>query len=510
MRGPVSPPGSDPPQRGRPNRYCCGRRETCTAAYARRMPPVTTTPRAARPRLQRHVQLARLAVLGAVAMLAFGVGYEEGSNLTAAPLPGAVVAPVAAVAGELPAAPGVQPGGPAFTATSTALPSAALQARLTELRKAFSTPGVSVTIIWPDGRSWTGVSGWANVRTRTPVYSGTAFSVASVTKTFVAALMLDLAEDGRLSIDDRVRRWLPTARVPWAVTIRQMLQHTSGLYDYFSNPTIGSALLADKRRVWTASRALSYMRAPYFTAGNGWRYSNSNYVLLGQIVQRVTGRTVAAELRRRFIDPLGLSRTFMQGVETRRGTVATAYVQHGWGTSMRWINQSDGTPIAPWTSLTTAAGNAGAMASSSRDLAVWARALYGGAVLEPASLAAMEDVSRSVALHASRRYGLGVMEEWFGGRWTYGHNGRLDGSRSSIRYLPAYGFTIAVVTNQDRYSPDSFGTRLMDIAIASLPSVPPPSQLSSRTATADLPATSSPTPAPFTSEAPSLAPSPAD
>ena len=106
----------------------------------------------------------------------------------------------------------------------------------------------------------------------------------------------------------------------------------------------------------------------------------------------------------------------------------------------------------------------------------------------------MEDVSRSVALHASRRYGLGVMEEWFGGRRTYGHSGRLNGSRSSIRYLPAYGFTIAVVTNQDRYSPDSIGTPLMDIAIASLPTVLPPSQLSSRTVTADL--TASPPPAP--------------
>jgi D-alanyl-D-alanine carboxypeptidase len=463
------------------------------AAYARDMPPVTGTLRVVRLRHpRRRGQAGRLAVLVAFAMFAFGVGFERGSNLTAAPQPSAVVAPVAAVAGELPGAPGVQPGGPAFTATTTALPSAVLQARLTELRKAYSTPGVSVTIIWPDGRSWTGVSGWANVRTRMPVYSGTAFSVASVTKTFVAALMLDLAEEHRLSLNDRVRSWLPTARVSWSVTIRQLLDHTSGVYDFFSNPTIDAALLADKRRAWSSSRALSYVRSPYFAAGTGWHYSNSNYVLLGQIVRRATGRTVAAELRRRFIDPLGLSRTFMQGVEARRGTVATAYVQQGWGTSVRWINQSDGTPIAPWTSLTTAAGNAGAIASSSRDLAVWARALYGGAVLEPASLAAMEDVSRSVALHASRRYGLGVMEEWFGGRRTYGHNGRLNGSRSSIRYLPAYGFTIAVVTNQDRYSPDSIGTRLMDIAIASLTPAPSPS----------------PTPSPSAAPAPSATPVP--
>jgi hypothetical protein len=115
---------------------------------------------------------------------------------------------------------------------------------------------------------------------------------------------------------------------------------------------------------------------------------------------------------------------------------------------------------------------------------VWARALYGGAVLEPTSLTAMEDVSHSVSVGATRRYGLGLMEEWFGGRRTYGHTGRLIGSRSSIRYLPDYGFTIAVVTNQDRYSSDSIGTPLMDIAIASVTPVPPPSPILSPSATA--------------------------
>jgi D-alanyl-D-alanine carboxypeptidase len=449
------------------------------------MPSVTTTPRVARRRhVQRRVQLARLAVLSAVAVLTFGIGFNRGSELTAAPRASSVVAPVAAVAGESPAAPAGIPGVSPIYATTTALPSAALQARLAELRKRYTMPGVSVTIIWPDGRSWSGVSGWANLKTRMPVYGGTAFAIGSVTKTFMAALILDLAEERRLSLNDRVRRWLPTARVSSSVTIRQLLDHTSGVYDFFSNPTIDAALLADKRRVWTSSRALSYVRSPYFAAGKGWHYSNSNYVLLGQIVRRVTGRTVAAELRRRFVNPLGLSRTFMQGVETRRSTVATAYVQRGWGTSLRQVSQSDGTSIAPFTSVTTAAGNAGAIAASSRDLAVWARALYGGAVLEPTSLTAMEDVSHSVSVGATRRYGLGLMEEWFGGRRTYGHTGRLIGSRSSIRYLPDYGFTIAVVTNQDRYSSDSIGTPLMDIAIASVTPVPPPSPILSPSATA--------------------------
>ncbi len=462
------------------------------------MPPVTTHPGVVRPRPVRHrVQLGRLAVLVAVSLIGFGVGFERGSDLSTAPRPSSVVAPVAAVAGESPAVGARLPADTTTSATSTALPTAALQTRLAELRKKYSAPGVSVTIIWPDGRRWSGVSGWANLRNRVPVSGGTAFAIGSVTKTFMAALILDLAEERRISLDDRVRRWLPTARVSWAVTIRQMLDHTSGLYDYFSNPTIDAALLADKRRVWSPARALSYMRAPYFAAGTDWHYSNSNYVLLGQVVQRVTGRSVAAELRRRFVDRLGLTRTFMQGVEARRGTVATAYVQRGWGTSLRWVNQSDGTPIAPFTSVTTAAGNAGAVAASSRDLAVWARALYGGTILEPASLAAMEDVSHSISVGATRRYGLGFMEEWLGGRRTFGHSGRLIGSRSSIRYLPDYGFTIAVVTNQDRYSPDSIGTPLMNIAIASLPSIPPPSPAPS------------PSPTPLPSPTQSSEPSPA-
>jgi D-alanyl-D-alanine carboxypeptidase len=469
------------------------------------MPPRTTAPGIVRSRRVRRLQVRRLAVLVVVAVVAFGVGFELGSDVTATPPAGAIVAPVAVVeASESPVASASLPAGSSPSTTTTPLPSAALQTRLAELRKKYAVPGVSVTIIWPDGRRWTGVSGWANVRNRVPVSSGTPFAVGSVSKTFLAALILDLAEDGRLSLDDRVRRWLPTARVSWTVRIRDMLDHTSGLYDFFSNPTIDAALLADKRRVWTASRSLSYMRAPYFPARTDWHYSNSNYVLLGQVVQRATGHTVAAELRRRFIDPLRLSRTFMQGVEARRGTVATAYVQKGWGTSLRWVNQSDGTPIAPFTSVTTAAGNAGAIAASSRDLAVWAFALYGGAVLEPASLAAMEDVSRSLSVGSSTWYGLGMTEAWFGGRRTFGHNGRLIGSRSSIRYLPDSGFAIAVVTNQDRYSPDVIGTALLKIAIPSPTPVSPASPLPSPSSTPSV----SPTPEPSPASVPTPEPSP--
>jgi D-alanyl-D-alanine carboxypeptidase len=343
------------------------------------------------------------------------------------------------------------------------LPTAALQTRLDSLRLKYGVPGVSVTIIWPDGRTWTGVSGWANLSHRVPVVSGTAFAVGSVTKTFVAALVLQLASEGKFRLDDRVRTYLPTAKVNAGVTIRQMLNHTSGTYDFFSNPRIDASILADKRRVWSESRSLSFVLGAYFHSGRGWHYSNTNYVQLGQLVRKVTGHSVTAEIRRRFLDPLGMSRTFMQGAEAKHGTVATAYVVSGSGSTLRRVSLADGTSIAPFTSVTTAAGSAGAIASSSRDLAVWARALYAGDVLDAGSIAAMEDVSASVAHDSWVPYGLGFMDESLGGRETFGHSGRLIGARASMRYLPATGFTIAVVTNQDRTNPDTFGTALMNI-----------------------------------------------
>jgi len=418
-------------------------------------------------------------------MLAFG-GVAAAAERGTSPIPPASQTPTTNPAPT--ASPTTAPA-PTPTPVPTPIPVAALQARVDALRAQYHVPGVSVTIIWPDGRSWIGVSGWADVKRHVPVVTGTAFSVGSVSKTFLAALILQLADEKRLSLDDPVVRWLPTARVSSGVTIRELLDHTSGLFDFFSNPNIDAAILADKRRVWTPANALGYMRAPYCAAGTCWHYSNSNYVLLGQVVQQVTGNPVVTELRRRFFDPLRLRRTFVQGAEARRGTVATSYQVLGWGSNIRTVSQSDGTPISPFTSVVTAAGSAGAIAASSRDLALWARRLYRGTVLRPDALAAMLDVSHSLIVGSAVRYGLGAQEVWLGGRRTVGHKGRLIGAGASMRYLPDSGFSIAVVTNQDRVGPDVFAAALLDIVLP-----PPP--------------TPSPTPTPSPSPSPSPVPLP--
>jgi D-alanyl-D-alanine carboxypeptidase len=400
-------------------------------------------------------------------------------------------APAIAATGGAPATPAaVPPAAPASTPAPSAtaplgapnvrprpnlgpppLPVAQLQARLKAIRAKYALPGVSVTIIWPDGRTWTGVSGWADVAHKVKIVPGTAFSIGSVSKTFIATLILELVQEHKLTLDDRVRRWLPTANVSPQVTVRELLNHTSGLYDFFENPKIDKALLAHPRQVWTPAQALSYMSKPYCAPGTCWVYSNSNYVLLGQIAALAGGDTPTALLRSRFFDPLDMTRTFVQGVEAPRGTVATAYRLFGTPSARRMISLADGTGIAPFTSVVTAAGTAGDLASSSSDLATWARALYGGHILSPTSLAQMLDTSATRRLHAETPYGFAASTIPLGGRMTYGHNGRLVGSRASIRYLPDTGFTVAVVTNQDVLGPDVFGTSLLNIAIAAL--VPP-------------------------------------
>jgi D-alanyl-D-alanine carboxypeptidase len=425
------------------------------------------------PRRQAAVRrLAPLLGLGLV-LLAVGTGSGDGpGGPLRMPSLGAVAGTADQSASPVPSTNPTATPAPTPTPGPAPIPASALQARLNALRVEYHVPGVSVTIIWPDGRSWTGVDGWADVKGQVPVVEGTAFAVGSVSKPFLAALILQLTEEDRLSLDDPVVRWLPTARLPGAVTIRELLDHTSGLYDFFSNPTIDAAILADKRRVWTPARALGYMRSPYCAAGKCWHYSNSNYVLLGQVVEQVTGGSFVTELRRRFFDPLHLSRIFVQGAEARRGTVATSYQVLGSGSGIRTVSQSDGTPISPFTSVVTAAGSAGAIAASSPDLAVWARHLYGEAVLRPDSLGAMLDVTHSLSAGSVIRYGLGAEEVWLGGRRTVGHDGRLIGAGASIRYLPDSGFSVAVVTNQDRVGPDLFGTALLAIVFPSPPPTP--------------------------------------
>ncbi len=341
-----------------------------------------------------------------------------------------------------------------------------LQRRLDRLRVREGVPGVSVAILFPDGTTWLGTSGLANVKTGESVDPTTSFAIASISKTFTAALIMALAQDGKVVLDRPVIEYLPGLKIDRRVTVRMLLDHTSGLRDFFFDPRIDKALLADRGKTWDADRSLSYVGKPYFKPGKGWHYSNTNYLILGLIAERVGGRSLSAQLQARFFVPLGLDHTFEQVHGSPSGPVAHGYRFDGAATKLRPVDLSDGSRMAPFTSVVTAAGAAGSIASTPDDLVHWVRALYGGDVLDPASLQAMVgDVALTADKDPTIPYGLGVQAVEFDGHPTLGHSGRLLGFRAVVRWLPQERIAIAVLTNQSRSDPSVIARSLLRLAL---------------------------------------------
>jgi D-alanyl-D-alanine carboxypeptidase len=384
----------------------------------------------------------------APALPAGGPGASPARSVpTGAPLPGSSAAPTPAIA--LPA--GLQ---------VDAATAATLQRALEAARKSMVIPGVEATVILADGRTWTGVSGDAVVATktatRTKVTPETPFAIASLTKTFTAALILRLAEEGRLTIDDPLSRWLPDYPNAARITLRMLLQHTSGLADFFQNPKFDAALNRAKLRVWTPDEVLPFVGKPAFAPGKGWGYSNTNYVLLGLVAERAGGAPWAEQVRSDFFVPLGLTSTYVQGVGTSSLPPAHANQMFvGFAGRILPKDLSDGSTIAPFTAVTSAAFSAGSIASTTSDLARWARALYGGDVLTPASLAQMLTFDPEIVRYAALAYGLGVSRVKIDGRFiAVGHTGALAGTRAAIRWLPKQQVSVAVTFNRDLFTGD--------------------------------------------------------
>jgi D-alanyl-D-alanine carboxypeptidase len=435
---------------------------------------------ARRPRRRRFVAGAVLATLLVTGVVSGAVSLAPGAGpasagarrLGATPAPATAAAPAAIPPGSaVDGVPSAAPSNAAAVAPPPAPPvdpatAAALQKALEAARKAMVIPGIEATVILADGRTWTGVAGDAVAATHAKVTPQTPFPIASVTKTFTAALILRLAEQGRLTIDDPLARWMPDYPNAAHITLRMLLTHTSGLADFFQNPKLDTALNKAKGRVWTPAEVLPFVAKPAFAPGKGWGYSNTNYVLLGLVAERAGGAPWADQVREDFFVPLGLASTYVQGVGTP--SVPPAHSNQmfiGYGGKILPRDLSDGSTIAPFTAVATAAYSAGSIASTTADLARWARALYGGDVLAPASLAEMLTFDPDITRYAALAYGLGVSRVKVDGRFAaVGHTGALAGTRASIRWLPAQRVSVAVLFNRDLFTGDD-ATRFLIAAL---------------------------------------------
>ncbi len=384
----------------------------------------------------RAAAVVLLALAGLVAVIpAFPAAAQEGSAL---PSPVALSAPSLAPAAA--ASPATAPAASATpTPTLAPLPER-LEARVRAWRDAVRVPGLAVALRLPDGSTWTSVGGRvAPGGGNAWITPSTPFAIASITKTFVAALALQLRDEGVLSLDAPVRRWMPELRRAGRITVRMLLAHRSGLADYFWHPRYEQLVFGRPDHAWTVEEilALAAQRAPLFRPGAGYSYSNTNYVVLGRIIERATGRPLAALLRERFFEPLGLASATFQGDEPVPDGAA-----QGWLREDRvWRELGDGTAFRPNTSAATVAWAAGALLLSVEDLLRWEEALYGGEVLSPASLAEMLSFGKE-------GYGLGARFQSLGGLAGFGHGGSLRGFVSAMYREPLSGVGVVGMTNR--------------------------------------------------------------
>ncbi|MBS2551926.1 beta-lactamase family protein [Catenulispora sp. NL8] len=287
--------------------------------------------------------------------------------------------------------------------------------------------GALAEVSTPDGRHSVS-AGTAEEGTGAPVPKDGEFRIGSATKTFVATVILQLVDEGRLSLDDTVAHWLPgvvagNGNDGGEITVRELLNHTSGIYDYtqdLAEMTNAAAFQQDRFRTYSPEQlvAMAMRHAPMAAPGTAFAYSDTDYVLAGMIVQRVTGRSWADEVNARIIAPLGLDHTVAPGTfPFIIGPHAEGYMSFGTGKLL------DVTAFNP-----SAADASGSIISTADDLTRFYTALVGGRLLSPAQLAQMETTVPASALGPGVRYGLGL--GWVplscGGGY-YGHPGGIFG-----------------------------------------------------------------------------------
>lgn len=296
--------------------------------------------------------------------------------------------------------------------------------------------------------------GLANREWNIPNTPGTKFRLGSITKQFTAAAILKLAEAGKLALDDNVKRHWPAAPEAWdAVTIRHLLTHTSGIPNFTSFPEMRTWRITES----TPEKTVGYFRdKPLdFAPGERMSYSNSGYVLLAYLIERVSGRSYADYLRANVFEPLGMS--------------DSGYDLHGTIIERRasgYTMTAQGLRNAPYVDMTVPSG-AGALYSTTEDLLEWTQGLFGGRLLSAASLEAMTTPLLD-------NYAFGVVVGSVGGRKTVEHNGGIEGFNTHLTYYPESKVTVAVLANVNGNAPGQLASQLGRLAHGD--DVAPPSE----------------------------------
>jgi len=310
--------------------------------------------------------------------------------------------------------------------------------------------GATLGVAFPDGSVCAIATGWNDTTAKTRMRPTDLLLSGSVGKTYVAAVALQLVSEGRLRLDEKISTYL--GREPWFsrlpnapdITVRMLMNHTSGLVRYELNERFLRDLTANPDKVWTPAERIAYLldAQPPFRAGEGWDYSDTNYIVLGLIIERITGQALNDQIRRRVLQPLALAHTVPSDRREIPG-VAQGYA-------------GPNNPFGPFDAVLVNgrfvvnpqfewAG--GGYASTADDLARWMKLLFEGRAYPDSLLRQALDGREARPLGQGSRYGLAaiILQTPLG--TTYGHSGFMPGYQTEARYYPAQKFAVAFQMN---------------------------------------------------------------
>jgi D-alanyl-D-alanine carboxypeptidase len=316
-------------------------------------------------------------------------------------------------------------------------------------------PSASFAVIRGGDTLAYGAHGLANVEAWRAPTATTIYEIGSITKQFTSAAIMKLVQQGRVKLDDDLSKYVPQFPLQGKrVSIRQLLNHTSGIHSYTSSPgwakTWNDELSPDAIIKFVAADTFD------FAPGTAYRYNNTGYVLLGMVIEKASGQKYATYLDAQFFKPLGLRQTSYCPSKTSDPAIALGYSKGPSG------------PVRAQFLHLSHPFSAGALCSTVGDFAKWQRALDGGMVVSPASYALM---STADSLNSGRKinYGFGLVPGLFNGHKTISHTGGINGFATAATYVPDDSLSIVVFTNFDGVSPQTLVQNLLRVAYGEAP-----------------------------------------
>jgi len=334
---------------------------------------------------------------------------------------------------------------------------ASLQSVLDADVNRLGVPGIQVAIQDADGSTWYGVSGTIDPHRHIPIQQDHILRIGSATKTFTAVVILQLVEEGRLGMDDKLANWFPDFPNAQTVTVRDLLSHRSGIYEILENPAVRFSLFFPKK-IWQPQELVDIAVQEKPHELGKYYYSNTNYILLGLIAEQITGQEVAMLYRQRIFEPLGLQNTWFVPYETTPANLISGYDRDLIPLPGLYKLKSNSVSAA------TAAFTSGAMVSTAEDLLKFYAGLFSDELLSPASLEAMTIFYAASDLGTPQLtgYGRGLFRLEINGEVVWATLGEFIGFMTMAAYSPSEHDAVAIIGNLSLFDYVSVWTDLVD------------------------------------------------